>query len=979
MKHLRLKHLRLLVLSCIAAYGPTAQAADDDLLFQEKIHFPSEQTVGRGQSALWTLPNIATQYQPRQSTPLLRDAIAAQWDGRILDAQIMLDDARRAAQAGSAERAEIDLLNASFLLQNDQPQKALELLPRYFDDARFSPDAHAQAAMAHLALGQPEPALKQARLAHAAGRDAFLPNMAMSYALQGVGQLAEAQRQMHDFNRTDPASAMALAHEAELALMLDQPEAARDHAIRAHRLDPANPYVDSVYGLVLLIDGRGAEAANAFDAALRHDPHDAKTLLGKALAELQRGDNKSALRLLEQAHDADPGNALILTYLGRAQQQAGQTDEARASWRDAQQSDPKDPAPWLYQAQAELQANRLTEARESLRQAQARTAYRAVYRGATLLREDEQLLRLNLAEIQRRLELDTLAFHTLADPIGEQNAASLRSQAALLQGQRFGESARRSLLLQSQFVDRPGALPPALDIYGDGAGQTGASVPQHGVVSGLGAQQASYHDYGSLFEQRTTFEADALAGSRNTAGAQVRLGLGGDTLGLGVALRQFQTDGFAPYENLDNTIGHVIAQWRPLSSTQAFASFQTFDSRHGEIFFPAATGTLATGMRINDSSQVTRLGLRQALSEDSELRVLLSRQQTGQVTDYFDPATGTSFGTGSASSSAHGAELQYRAGGTDHAVQWGMQQTRAHIIVPLISDNTKTSQQAYAAWQQALGAHWQLDAQLAWGKTELADNIGAGNATYLKRWLPKLGLVYAPDDETHVRVAAWHGMGLGKIGDAALAPATLAGFVLDRPGDNSINDTLVHAVALGADKRLAPAWLLEGQAQRRRTDVPTPGQVLHHWQTDEARLALHWQPDGQPWAATLAYDREGYRAPPLSQLLASDSVEEQRLRAQQLELRWFADERWTAMLALSHNRVDGLQQTFPGFVATLLPYRDSFDQADASVNWQFAKLGALTAGVRNAGGRRAQYTNIDPLAPRFSNGQLVYAKLKWAW
>lgn len=972
-----MKHLRLLVLSCITAYSLTAQAADDSL-FPEKIHFPSEQTVGRGQTTLWTLPNIATQYQPNQPAQALSDAIAAQWDGRILDAQILLDEARKSTQAGSSERAEIDLLKVSFLLQGDQPQKALELLPRYFDDARFAADAHALAAMAHLALGQHESADKQARLAHAAGRNAFLPNMAMSYALQGAGQLAEAHRLLRDFNRTAPVSAMALAHEAELALMLDQPEAAKVSAVRAHELDTANPYVSSVYGLVLLIDGRGAEAANAFDAALKHDPHDAKALLGKALAEFQRGNAKAGLRLLEQAHDADPDNALILTYLGRAQQQAGQTDDALASWRVAQQSDPKDPAPWLYQAQAELQANRLTEARESLRQAQARTAYRAVYRGADLLREDEQLLRINLAETQRRQGLDALAFRTLADPVGKKNAASLRGQAALLQGQRFGESARRSLLLQSQFDDLPGALPPALDIYGHGGGQTGAAVPQHGVVSGLNAQQASYQDYGSLFEQRTTLEADATTGSRGTAGAQVRVGLGGDTLGLGVALRQFQTDGHGPYQNLDNTVGHAIAQWRPRPSTQAFLSLQTFGSRHGETIYPADVSFI-TGMQIKDNSQIMRVGLRQALAADGELRVLLSEQQTDS---FFDTNMFALGGLWSypASNFARGAELQYSRGGTDHATQWGLQRTRAQIMSPG-SDNTRIAQQAYAAWQQTLGAHWQLDSQLSWGSTELADNTGGGTGTYLKRWLPKLGVVYAPDDGTHVRLAAWHGMDMSHVGDASLAPAMLAGILMNRPGDNKINGTLVHAAALGADKRLAPAWLLEAQAQRRRTDSPAPGSILFHWQLDEARLALHWQPADQPWAATLAWDHEQYQSSPflLGGLPANDSVENQRLSAQQLELRWFASEQWAVNLALSHNEVDGTLQTSPGFVATLLPYRNSFAQADASVNWQFARSGALSAGVRNAADHRFQYTSLDSLAPRFSNGQLVYAKLKLSW
>ena len=151
---------------------------------------------------------------------------------------------------------------------------------------------------------------------------------------------------------------------------------------------------------------------------------------------------------------------------------------------------------------------------------------------------------------------------------------------------------------------------------------------------------------------------------------------------------------------------------------------------------------------------------------------------------------------------------------------------------------------------------------MGWGKIDNRDNTGGGNGTYLKRWLPRLGAVYAPDNGTHLRLAAWRGMGCSAVGDATLAPATLAGFLLARPGDNAIG-TLVHAVSLGADKQLSPAWLLEGQAQRRKTDGPAdrlrhPGNILQQWQVDESRLALHWQPQGQPWAVSLAYDDERY-------------------------------------------------------------------------------------------------------------------------
>jgi tetratricopeptide (TPR) repeat protein len=973
-----MKYARTLLFICIASTGlpGLAHAADEDMFFG-KLPASSEQTLGQGRTALWTLPLVATQYQPRHPTPAIESALQAQSDGQFLDALLLLDEADKNTPAGSDTRAELDLLRASFLLQGNQSAQALLILSPLRTHSRHSADAHALSAMALLQQGDMQQAQQHALQARDAG-GGVLPHLALSYAWQGTGQLTKARDAMRNFNARSP-QAITLAREAELELMLNRIPSAGSLLAQANSLDASHSYVVSVGGLAHLLDGQPAQARTAFEQALRRDPQDAVALLGMGLAETQLGNLPAGREKLLAADRSEPGNALILTYLGRAQQQAGQTDAALASWHSAQQADPKDPAPWLYQSQAELRANRLTEARESLRQAQARTAYRAVYRGADLLREDEQLLRINLAEIQRRQGLDNLAFRTLADPVGEKNATSLRSQAALLQGQRFGESARRSLLLQSQFDDRPGALPPVLDIYGDGAGQTGASVPQHGVVSGLGAQQASYHDYGSLFDQRATLEVDAIAGSRNTAGAQVRTGLGNDALGLGLALRQFQTDGYAPFEGLDNAVGHAIVQWRPMPSTQTFASFQSFDSLHGETTFPGDPGNAAQPLMIKDNSLIGRLGLRQALTEDSELRVLLSRQQTGQVADYLDPATGTSFWTATGSSSAHGAELQYRASGADHATQWGVQQTRAKIIFPG-SDNTRTAHQAYAAWQQALDAHWQFDAHLAWASTELADNTGAGNDTHLKRWLPKLGLMYAPDGETHVRFAAWRGMDMSHIGDASLAPSALAGILLDRPGDNNINGRLVHAVALSADKRLAPAWLLEGQAQRRKTDTPTPpltGQTSIRHQLDEARLALHWQPGDQRWAATLAWDHEHYLAPPLAQFVSNDSVQEQRLRAQQLELRWFAGEQWTATLALSRNEVDGAMQAI--WFSTLLPYRDRFDQVDASLNWQFSRLGSLTAGVRNAADRRAQYTNLDPLAPRFSNGQLVYAKFRLAW
>jgi len=227
-------------------------------------------------------------------------------------------------------------------------------------------------------------------------------------------------------------------------------------------------------------------------------------------------------------------------------------------------------------------------------------------------------------------------------------------------------------------------------------------------------------------------------------------------------------------------------------------------------------------------------------------------------------------------------------------------------------------------------------------------------------------------------------MGAFAVGDAALAPTSLAGVLLTRPGDD---DKLVKVVSLGGDKQLSSAWLLAAETQQRKTDLPaidnfTMQQILLRKQVDESRLALHWQPQDKPWGVSLAYDDE--RIQNDSQFFAKDSVSEQHLRSQQLALHWFASAQCTVNLSWSHNQVAGTQHKLDydllwNPIETFPAYQDGFNQLDADLSWKFNKSGSLTAGVRNAADRHFQYTEISKLNPRFSNGRLVYAKLKFAW
>lgn len=118
----------------------------------------------------------------------------------------------------------------------------------------------------------------------------------------------------------------------------DEALAVLDQAAKQHPGD-ARPHFFS--GEVLLDQGRAAEAAREFDAALRRDPNMAEAMmgLGRALVRINRRVTPEALAQFQQA--------------------AARTN---------------DPAPWVYQAMAAMQDGRAADARRFWGEALARMA-----------------------------------------------------------------------------------------------------------------------------------------------------------------------------------------------------------------------------------------------------------------------------------------------------------------------------------------------------------------------------------------------------------------------------------------------------------------------------------------------------------------------------------------------------------------------------------------------------------------------------
>lgn len=951
------------VLSIFVALPALAAPAIDLSADLESVR--SEQKLRTGSRAIWTMPFETTQYVPASPDGNMRAALAAQAEGRFIEAIALLEQTAKAA-----EQDDTQLLRASFYLQAEQIGKAQTILNQCLSKNPGLADAHALLAMTLLWQGRVELAAQAMEKACALDCRPFTYRI-NTYVLQALGRLQEASAVMAKLNESGPADALNLAREAELALSLNDITRAAQRVESARKIAPDSAYVMAVSGLAWLIAGEHQKAQQAFEIALKRDPQDPKALLGLGLAEARQGGLKQSVAHLQAAAASDPASATIQTYLGRALKQLDQDKQAETAYKTAIRLDPNDPLPWIYLAQLQNETGQPNAARQSLREAEKRKASRGVYRGDKLLNEDEQTIQSNLAMVYRKLGMSELAWQTLAAGAGDKNAQTLKNQAEILQGQRFAENARRSLALQSLFDDDRSSLPVSLDIYSDGAGQSGSQTPQQGAIEVTG-QQASYGDYGALFTSPPALEIGGVVGSNQTWGEQIRASVGGEQFGLSLAQRHYQTNGVAHYDDLDNAIWQATLKWDPQPDMRLFLSYQNFSSDRGSVLFPQ-DWILLTNAAINEDSWTARLGLRLRLDSGSEIRGYYGHQKT----DYsfvYDFGFGPILPATTGDVTADGGEIQYRRHTAESTFSLGLQLYREESEFPSAFVKREAhANQIYASQKLHLNSQWAADWSLGWAWAKGDDKTGGGSNTKLDRARALAGLSYTPDEFTRMRLTVGQGMNLPAVGGATLEPVETAGMIFTRQSDIG---RFVRTAELSGERHLAADWLLSGRAVLRNMDDPVfdgIGQVLRHYQQKDGQAALHWMPAQKPLSASLSMGIEKRETPdPTTQL---DSISWQRLTDVRLAASWMIDANWSARAEVSRNWVEGeYQQLIPPF----LTFKDASTQVNASLRWQQGQ-GMAELGVRNLLDEHFEYTETDPLAPRFSKGRFVYGSIRWHW
>ena len=97
------------------------------------------------------------------------------------------------------------------------------------------------------------------------------------------------------------------------------------------------PTAEELYdqGVDLFAEGKYAEAASAYEAALEADPSFVDALHGLAMARAEQGDIDAAIGVAKRITEASPDDPLGFTSLSMFYQRAGKIAEAEAAANQA--------------------------------------------------------------------------------------------------------------------------------------------------------------------------------------------------------------------------------------------------------------------------------------------------------------------------------------------------------------------------------------------------------------------------------------------------------------------------------------------------------------------------------------------------------------------------------------------------------------------------------------------------------------------
>ena len=310
----------------------------------------------------------------------LSDSLTAYRSGDLLAAQEKFPDNR---QPGTdAEK----IYRAATLLAVGQVEQATQLVQNI-----SSPLADVLRQMVETVKGHP----------YSRGNSLTLASewMAESYALQAQSKFDAALEAARKATAKSPNSGFAWERVAELEFSFGHSAEAQAALEKSLSLAPRNAQAHALQGFVYAAKSKFASAERSFNDAINLDPALANGWLGRGLIRIRRGYGAEGRQDLQVAAAREPQRSMLRSYLGKAWSQTRDIDRAKKEVTLAKKFDPNDPTPWLYSAILNEQQNRVNDAVDDLERSQELNDNRSVFRSRLLLEQDKAVRGANIARL----------------------------------------------------------------------------------------------------------------------------------------------------------------------------------------------------------------------------------------------------------------------------------------------------------------------------------------------------------------------------------------------------------------------------------------------------------------------------------------------------------------------------------------------------------------------------------------------------
>jgi len=562
--------------------------------------------VGAGQQA------VALQNQAPQLQITVRPRDAVQW-ALYYEPVLPVSSLEQLAAVPEAGRdAAFYVRRAGLLLAAGQLDQARVDLDQAQKLDPSNGDAYALRAIVAVALNDKDGALSNGRTAVERAPRSASAQLALSYALQANLQLEAARDAALRATELEPANAGALARLAEVRLMLDDVGGAVAAAREAVKKSPQVARAQVVLGFTLLAQLKPSDAREAFQRAIDLEPDNPLARLGMGLTRIRQGKLAEGRADLELAMALNPDDALIRSYVGKAYFEEKREPLPEEQFALAKQLDAQDPTPYFYDAIRKQVLNRPVEALRDVERSISLNDNRAVYRSRFLLDQDLAARGARLGRIYRDLGFEQLALlegwkSVVVDPTDHSAHRLLADNYLVLPRHKI---ARDSELLQAQLL-QPLNLNPVQPLLAD----NGLTFLLDPAISGIG-----FNEFTRLFAtDQLRLVADGIVGDHSTASDNVIHSAVFRRLSYSVGQFHYETDGIRPNNDVKEDIYNAFVQGSITPATSVHFEARSTDVDLGDRRMLFDPQNFLPRLRNPFDTKSIRVGARQTIAPGSVL------------------------------------------------------------------------------------------------------------------------------------------------------------------------------------------------------------------------------------------------------------------------------------------------------------------------------------------------------------------------